>query len=295
MLMTSRYLAPVLSFALAVTTLMFAPAAVSATNVFEDGKRKINLAGRQRMLSQRMAKAVCFVSQGIHPEKFREQALAAHDQFAKGLAGLRNGDPDLDLPEETGPIILVALTQVDEIWETYSMLIRKAVSRESVDPVTLESISDISVPVLQQAHKAVGKFEQRYASTEIHPSLALAINMSGRQRMLTQRAAKEFCMIAAGIDVEGHRAALGETIALFNSSQDALTNGNYDIGLPEAPTDEVYDQLRLAESLWQPLNAIFAKVAEGAAPTQEDLEVVAQQIDDVLVEANNVVGLYEGL
>ena len=102
-------------------------------------------------------------------------------------------------------------------------------------------------------------------------------------------------MIAAGIDVEGHRAALGETIALFNSSQDALTNGNYDIGLPEAPTDEVYDQLRLAESLWQPLNAIFAKVAEGAAPTQEDLEVVAQQIDDVLVEANNVVGLYEGL
>ena len=244
---------------------------------------------------QRMAKAACFVAQGIDMEGFRAQASEAHDQFAKGLAGLRDGDPDLDLSAETGPIILVALTQVAEIWDTYSALVQKAIAADTVDTVTLKSIADLSVPVLQQSHIAVGKFEQRYSSTEIHPSLALALNMSGRQRMLTQRAAKELCMIAAGINVDAHRTALGETIALFNSSQEALTYGNYDIGLPEAPTDDVYDQLRHVHTIWQPLNAIFAEVAQGGAPLRSDLETIARQIDEVLVEANKVVGLYESL
>ena len=55
----------------------------------------------------------------------------------------------------------------------------------------MEQIAGINLPVLNQMHKTVGVIEKVYGSSgTVHPALALALNVSGRQRMLSQKAAR---------------------------------------------------------------------------------------------------------
>ena len=160
---------------------------------------------------------------------------------------------------------------------------------------SLAQVAEMSLPALKQMNKAVIEFEKRYGSTTLHPSLALALNVSGRQRMLTQKASKEFCLIAFGHDVEQNREALKGTVALFEKSLAALMDGDDDLGLPEAPTDEIYDQLELVNGLWEPLSVVFKKVAAGENPSGEDLTTIATGNNPALFEMNKAVGMYENL
>ena len=61
----------------------------------EAAKRKINLAGRQRMLSQRMAMLACMADSDVQTENALARADAAHDLFDRTLQGLRFGDEEL--------------------------------------------------------------------------------------------------------------------------------------------------------------------------------------------------------
>lgn len=68
--------------------------AENLTRIIEDeGKsvaaRSVNLAGRQRMLSQRVAKAYMLRSWGVDSAALREEMESAVNEFSGGLAGLR--------------------------------------------------------------------------------------------------------------------------------------------------------------------------------------------------------------
>lgn len=285
------------AFIATVCAMGFAPTYTAAATVeaAEDGKRKINISGRQRMLSQRMAKAVCFASIGIDHGAHIDMARKAHGEFDKALKGLRFGDSDLQINQETGPNVLAELDGVDTLWVDYGAAVLSAVSSGEVSGATLESVSSLSVPTLVQMNRAVGEFEKRYGASDIHPTLALAINVSGRQRMLSQKASKEFCLKIAGNDAQGNLESLRGTVELFESSLMALMDGNEDIGLPEAPTDEIYDQLELVQGLWEPVAKIFKAALDGTAPSDAEIAFVAEQNNVILVEMNRAVGMYAGL
>jgi len=261
----------------------------------QDGKTKINVSGRNRMLSQRMAKAVCFAGIGVDTPAHLEMAASAHAQFDKALKGLRNGDSDLGILVENAPAILTELDAVDELWATYGDAIASVSSAQDITPDVMGQVAALSLPTLVQMNKAVGAFEKRYGASDIHPSLALAINVSGRQRMLSQKSSKEFCLAVAGSAAEESRAALGKTVELFETSLVALMDGSDDLGLPEAPTDEIYAQLELVQELWAPVGAIFKKAVSGATVSDADVAFVAEQNNIILVEMNKAVGMYASL
>lgn len=74
---------------------------------------------------------------------------------------------------------------------------------------------------------------------------ASAINISGRQRMLSQRVAKEAMMVVQGIE---QRAIVEKTIYLFEKSHDMLIKGNKKL---EPVTDKlILKQLKKVEQLW---------------------------------------------
>lgn len=272
------------------------PAQAAATvTAAEDGKNKINISGRQRMLSQRMAKAVCFAAIGVESVAHLNMAATAHSQFDQALVGLRAGNAEMGILPEAAPAILSELDGVVELWASYGPAVSAASQSEGMARNFLPEIASLSTPTLVQMNKAVGEFEKRYAATEIHPALALAINVSGRQRMLSQKSSKEFCLAVAGTDAEANRAALQATVSLFETSLSALLDGSDEMGLPEAPTDEIYDQLMLVQQLWTPVSVIFAKVAGGAAATPDEIAFVAEQNNVILVEMNKAVGMYAQL
>jgi len=272
-----------------------APVSATQISAAEDGKTKINVSGRNRMLSQRMAKAVCFASIGVDTTGHLEMAAAAHEQFDKALKGLRSGDSSLGILQENAPAIVAELDAVGVLWANYGPAIADAANGGDITDDALRQIADLSLPTLVQMNKAVGEFEKRYGASDIHPALALAINVSGRQRMLSQKSSKEFCLAVAGIAAEENRAALSATVELFETSLLALMDGSDDLGLPGAPTDEVYEQLELVQELWEPVGAIFKNIADGGTPSDQDIQFVAEQNNVILVEMNKAVGMYAAL
>ncbi|TRX32418.1 hypothetical protein FNW52_17195 [Flavobacterium sp. ZT3R18] len=73
-------------------------------------------------------------------------------------------------------------------------------------------------------------------------SLGSAINQAGRQRMLTQRMAKDYMMIGAGVKIDNASKEIDESISIFEEQYNTL------IGY--APNKEVKDALKMVNTIW---------------------------------------------
>ncbi len=118
------------------------------------------------------------------------------------------------------------------------------------------------------------------------------LNISGRQRMLSQRMSKEVLLVAAGnLSV---RDSLQATSDEFNATLGDLINGNAERGLPAALGD-VPAQLATVSSIWEPMHE-QVKVVLTAAPDSPQFASAVSYINgnnvSLLVESNVAVGLY---
>ena len=69
----------------------------------------INLAGKQRMLTQKMSKEALLVAKGIDAEENKANLQKTAALFGKTLTGLVKGDADLGLPKTEDAAILEQL------------------------------------------------------------------------------------------------------------------------------------------------------------------------------------------
>lgn len=262
---------------------------LQAMDAASDLKRKINVAGAQRMLSQRMAKSACFRSLGIGGADHAADLDAARTRFSTALAGLRDGNVEMGIQPETNRTVLAALDDVAFRWREY----RTALDNAHADRASLIIVASRSLPVLKSANDVVVALEASNPEQGLGADLARLVNVAGRQRMLTQKAAKEFCLIAADIDTEAQRLALAGTVALFDRSLTALIEGDPEQGLIGAPDDLILLQLEHVQDIWGPLRAQFQRVIDGGKPGSTSLFMVSANIDSVLKAANEAVWLYE--
>lgn len=259
----------------------------------EDGARKVNISGRQRMLSQRMAKAVCFSGLGVEPDMHKQMALDARDLFDRSLAGLINGDADLGILPETDPQARLQLAYVSETWSGFGPSVEAALNAGGESAA--EVVRSQNVKLLQQSNAAVSALVVAHGSGALAADVAIAINIAGRQRMLSQRMAKEYCEVAAGGEnSEAARTNLAETMALFEASHVSLRDGNPMDKIVSPPTAEISAKLKEVEALWTELKPVIEAVVNGSTPTAEGLALVAENNNPLLRTMNEAVGLYEG-
>ena len=202
---------------------------------------KVNVSGKQRMLSQRMARAVCFETLGIQPARHQTMGRYAKREFELALEGLYEGDWMLGTRPEDDQIVQEKLAFVQGIWGPYRFALDAARKESSA----LQRVADQSVPVLKASHAVVMALVESgtRAFAPGEREITNLVNISGRQRMLTQRAAKEFCFVVAGVNVEENAESLRATIDLFDSSLYALQNGDRSQGLLPPPDQLVRHQL----------------------------------------------------
>ncbi len=263
-----------------------APAAAEITAA-ADGKRKINLAGRQRMLSQYMAKSACFIALGVDAKREEQELMLAHHLFDQTLSDLRTGSNIQEMLPERDPAILAALDVVVGHWKVYGPAV---VAR------TLDAVEATNLDVLNSANDVVSLLQKKYgASGATSPQVAAAINFAGRQRMLVQKSSKEFCLVASGRDVAANRERLRATVQLFDRSMKALREGDTELGTAAPETGTVLDQIEQATAKWQPLKAIFDRVAAGETASAADIGAVSARNVLVMQEMNTLVDLYESL
>lgn len=256
--------------------------------------RKVNVAGRQRMLSQRMAKASCLMAAEIDAGTHFTQLTQAYDLFQRSNAALRVGDESMGLGPEQRQAVLRSLQAIDTPWIGYSNIVADVIDAGTAEAGRMETMSEASVSVLTLMNRAVNQTARSYGSVlpDVPMALTITIDVAGRQRMLTQKAMKETCLLYVTGDPAYARALAG-TVGLFDLSLSALQDGFEDVGVMAAPSPMIAGQLGLVRDLWEPMKVEFLTAASEERIPEEALMGLAARSDVLLFEMNKAVGMYE--
>ncbi len=239
----------------------------------------INLAGKQRMLTQKMSKEALFIAKGIDVDKNREALAKTSELFDKTLKGLIAGDKELNLPKTENKEIVAQLEKVTELWKSFKANIDKVIAGKS-DKATLEAISKENLPLLKNMNEAVGMYAKA-SSSKLNPKMAKKINLAGKQRMLTQKMTKELLLVANGIDVDANKENLKKTANLFETTlKDLITNCKH---------DDIKKQLETVDKLWNDYKVIIEKAdtSDASLKKAEELNM------PLLKEMNKAVKMIE--
>ncbi len=246
----------------------------------------INLAGKQRMLTQKMSKEALLIAKGIDVETNKSNLKKTVTLFDKTLKGLKNGDADLGLPGTENADIVKQLDHVASLWANFKPLMDQAAAG-TADKSVLEKIAATNLPLLKEMNKAVKMYEKA-AGSNLSPAAATTINLAGKQRMLTQKMTKELLLIANGIDADANRSNLAKTVALFDKTLKGLFDGDADLGLVGTKDPAIRAQLMVVQKLWDEYKAVLEKVDTSDA----GLKKAAAINLPLLKEMNKAVGMY---
>lgn len=249
----------------------------------------INLAGRQRMLTQKMSKEVLLVYLGVDKKTNRTNLGKSAVTFAITLKGLINGSKDLGLKATQDKDILKQVDIVSGQWIDFAKNIIPAIKGSKLDLPFIENISKQNLPLLNEMDKAVSMYEKN-AGADLN-DFAAVVNLSGRQRMLTQKMTKEYLLIAADVDVKGNKKNLKSTIALFDQTLKNLRDGNPSQGLSKTTEPRIREQLASVDKLWQEYKTVLKTMDFSKA----GLEKVATLNLPLLKKMNTAVKMYEEL
>ena len=249
---------------------------------FEADALDINLAGRQRMLSQRTVKTLLNVQQAQQSGGGIQSALTelntTFDLFDNTLTAFDVGGQTVGA--DGSPVTLQAVRVADgraavdeatQIWTDYREVIRSLLTS---DHTSLQALSQATGLVLEKNEALLEIMNDLTGSLEANGADGNYINLAGRQRMLSQRMAKSLFEIELAqldnADVNIPLGQLNDTVDLFDSTLRAFAEGGATtdgagrpvtlaaIDIPQAR--EYIDQALL---IWEPLNREILAVLEG--------------------------------
>lgn len=117
----------------------------------------INLAGRQRMLSQKMTKELLFIKAGLPiSTDFNKTKIL----FSETLEGLIEGNDELELPPVSNADTKRQLLKVKDIWGDYSEQLDTALLQQDMVAADLSILAKDSIVILKEMNKAVKMMEE---------------------------------------------------------------------------------------------------------------------------------------
>lgn len=256
MIISKRSVLKVISMALLASTAHSAFAQISAATA-------INRAGRFRALSQRCAKAYLLLQQEVMPD-------SAKDVIASAQRLIQVGFEDLGRAGLAGDSArLLADVQAD--FNALNGMLGLPPTRAGVVALSLQADKMLaSADLLTAALEASAR----------QPSARL-INTAGRQRMLSQRLAKNYLLGAAGAESKLSRDQLTNDRAEFRQNLATLAAA-------PVSTLAIRNELELARSQW-----VFFENALAKKPDMDALRNIATTSERLLEVNNNLTVFYE--
>lgn len=157
--------------------------AACAVGAATDFGAAIDTAGRQRMLTQRIVKAYCQLGLRVTPEVSRAQLTDAVQRFDSQLDELDRAAPDAATRD--------AVARLRERFAGLRATALGVVSRDGA-----RDLAARSEDVLQAAQQVTMLLERSAGTAQ-----ARLVNLSGRQRMLSQRLAKLYMLRAWQVEL----------------------------------------------------------------------------------------------
>lgn len=260
------FLLPFMALVLMAVGLL--PAAVQASSDMGDA---INIAGRQRMLTQKMSKEILLIAAGIDVAGNQDNLKKTATLFDASLKGLQDfGHAN----------IAAQLKVVTGLWETFHKHVSAVLAGDTSKDVLLK-IATENMPLLTNMNTTVQMYTKAAGST-MSQDLADTINIAGRQRMLTQKMSKEILLIALGIDTASNTENLQKTAELFDTTLK---------GLKDFGDAEITAQLQVVSGLWNKFHThIQAGVSGNTAKAV--LQSIADENMPLLQNMNKAVQMY---
>ena len=248
----------------------------------KDDGTVINLAGKQRMLTQKMSKESLALSRGEGAAK--ESLEKTINLFDKTLKGLISGDSELGLPPTQKSEIVNQLNNVQKLWKGLQTNLGVVLANSVKTTTALSYVNENNMDLLKESHKVVTLLESNSIDSK-------TVNLAGAQRMLTQKMVKETLGLVQGsIDAE----TLKGTVTLFDKTLKGLVSGDSDLGLSATTDDVILAQLasvqRLCNSFYDNVNTVLKL----APVTNNALAYINGNNVELMNEMNKAVGMYEG-
>lgn len=228
----------------------------------------INKAGRQRMLSQRMAKAYLQIGLDVDTERSKKILDLSLSTFDRQAVELRAFAPT--------PEIKSALVEMEKTWAGYKeLLVGKAPNKHDA-----KAIISISEEMLRMTDSITSQLE-KYAGT----NAGQLVNMAGRQRMLSQRMAKYYQAAQWGTASAESNSKLEAARKEFVASMNTLSNSS-------ANTAKIKEELAMAQQQWLFFDNAL-KQTEDARGRNMAATNVATTSERLLEIMDKVTGMYQ--
>ncbi len=228
----------------------------------------INKAGRQRMLSQRIAQS--YIQIGIQPgsPKATKQLARSVVEFDRNLQELKAFVPAESIASD--------LAAIESLWAQYRTLAEGSVNKDN-GALLLEQ-SNI---ILSDTHAYVVKLEAIFGGKK-----AELINIAGRQRMLSQRIAKNFLAKHWGLEADISTEGLYEDMAGYEKVLSYLAESDMNTPAINTQLGKVKGQFIFASKGFDGVMSLSG---------QRLVHVVAGSTDSMLYGMNKVTGMYAEL
>lgn len=249
----------------------------------------LNLAGKQRMLTQKISNNVLHISNEL---QLLEQDVV---EFDKIINGLLNGDPELKLVKTENPEIIKQLNQTSELWQSFRNNVNAFLAGDH-SPERVEEIAQQNIPVMENMNLAVEMYEKDFLSN-LEPGMAKTLNLAGKQRMLSQKMAKEAQLILRGVKTEEHQTHLREDMSLFERTLKGLLEGDEELGLPGTEEkSDIYEQLLIVKKIWEEYKPMLETIIKGDndKQTEEQTRASIRRTNlQLLMTMHKAVNMYE--
>jgi hypothetical protein len=229
----------------------------------------INKAGRQRMLSQRMAKSWLAVLMGVDTAQAQLVLDRSMSLFDRQLVELKSY-ASTDALKQT-------YQQLDQVWGDFkTTLVGQAPNRNQAS-----RLLELDSAVLKLANQGTGQFEALATKP-----VGRLVNIAGRQRMLSQRMAKFYYSASLSVDADQSRSELQKARTEFLAAMQTLKNA------PEA-TARIKEDIVLAETQWMFFDQALQKIGTNAASrAHSDVFVTSE---NMLSSMDRVTSLYASM
>jgi len=262
----------------------------------------INLAGKQRMLTQKMGKDLLFISNKFKPKYYISDFSKSQKLFTKTLDGLFNGDKKLKLVGTKLPNITTQLNIVKKLWREYQPILTKATKGKNIQKAIngLDTILVEMNKAVIEYSKLVNRNKQRLKFASIigdfmnkNNMLKRLVNLSGKQRMLTQRMTKLSILVSSNINQKENKKRLIKFSSLYNQTLEAFKNGDKKLNCIPIKNPSIDEQIEVIEKKWKPFYKHIQNIIDEKDKDEKSLKYVVDNNEELLKVSNELVKRYE--
>ncbi len=245
---------------------MWTPAEAAKTTVNplvkKDAIRLIDIAGKQRMLSQRIAKDYLYIGKKVAVDKARKELKASITEFKANQAKLEEmiNDPEI---KNLLAFVNMSLNELEGI-------VQKPFSLDNA-----QLVLDLSESMLEGSQYVVDSLKK---IANVKESRIIAI--SGKQRMLAQRIAKYYIAYQAGIKDKNTVDQMKAAVKEFAKNHKILMENKDN-------TATINQKLAQVDRLWKIVYKFYLNIEKGGLPF-----IVYTTTNDITKKMNEITELY---